>query len=112
MKRTIDDQINEIIINFDFKKVYNVMRFLDWTWYGYKSSPTVDMLKEAAKKRLRNVYQLTLDSNYKESHYVSSGGLRGVCTKYLKNDEDIFVFELHFDCVNWDSNPFDNMEKE
>lgn len=65
-----EEHIQFIIDNFDFKKVSKVMHFLDWTWFDSNKPPTIDRLKEIAKKLLNDAY-------YSENGYViSTGGFK------------------------------------
>ena len=58
-------QINYIMSNFDFNKVYDVMQHLDWKWIDNPRCPSMKDLKEAAHERLWTAY---------ESGFCSSGG--------------------------------------
>lgn len=68
-----EKQINYIIQGFDFEKVHNVMKFLNWTWWHIGQPPSVDDLKKEATKLLEELY----DSEYT---YIKTGGFK--VTKY------------------------------
>lgn len=61
--------IREIIAEFNFQKVERVMNLLGWTWYfdGVMRMPTVDEMKEAARR-------LLLSAAHTGSAAVQSGG--------------------------------------
>lgn len=67
-----EKHIECILENFDFVKVYNVMYNLGWTWYDSDNTPTINRLKESAKKLLEDVYNYDTDDVY----YLSSGGFK------------------------------------
>ena len=51
----IETQINEIMENFDFKKVAKVMKKLDWVWYhdnNFRGIPDLDTIEKHARQRL------------------------------------------------------------
>ena len=62
------DQIQKIMNNFDFEKVHNIMKFLNWTWFPWDIVPTVDMLKQEAESLL---IQISIHPEYKN---ISTGG--------------------------------------
>lgn len=72
-----DKQIENILENFDFKKVHKVMKFLGRKWYdqelGYSVLPTKKKIKKEALRLLKSVVETKLD-------YNESGGL--VASKY------------------------------
>ena len=49
------EHIDAIINNFDFERVNNVMNFLNWTWYFNTTCPTIDELKQEAKRILNEI---------------------------------------------------------
>lgn len=84
MKKHID----EILDNFDFEKVREVMIFLNWKWFfssGYRI-PTVDEIKDSAIKLLNEVA-----SNKNKTYSVATGGFKA--SKYDKDLELEFTIE-------------------
>jgi hypothetical protein len=96
----------DIINNFDFQKVHDVMKYLDWTWYS-KGIPTVDDIRFSARERIESVIKnCLLDANPNEEYFVSSGGLKATA---IKDDYGQITFlQLEFVIVRWDLNdPYD-----
>ena len=46
------DYVEEILRQFDFKKVHKVMTVLDWTWGDHERVPTVGELRDCARELL------------------------------------------------------------
>lgn len=69
MKRTFEQHWEEIEENFDWKKVYRVMKLLDWTWGMSEeaSIPGIERIKKAARERCYGAFT-------NESGYSGSGG--------------------------------------
>jgi hypothetical protein len=59
--RPADEQIAEILANFDFAKAGRVMHFLDWRLPGATGQPTADDLRRHAAGLLRSVAAGRLD---------------------------------------------------
>ena len=96
----------DIINNFDFQKVHDVMNYLNWTWYP-KGIPTVDDIRFSARERIESVIKnCLLDANPNEEYFVSSGGLKATA---IKDDYGQITFlQLEFVIVSWDLNdPYD-----
>jgi len=69
MKISIKKQIKEIIKQFNFVKVANVMKYLDWGWASCSDNvPKVEELKTYAEESLWRVA--------KDKSGFSSGGFR------------------------------------
>lgn len=82
------EKIEEIMENFDFEKMHEVMKFLKWEWWNLKTTPTVEQLREAARKKLEDTATRKLGFH--------SGGFR---TEYI-NDGDL---HLSFVVTDWDT---------
>ena len=96
----------DILNNFDFQKVYVVMKSLNWTWYP-KGVPTVDDITFSARERIESVIKACLlDAKPEEEYFVSSGGLKATA---IKNDYGQITFlQLEFVVTSWDLNdPYD-----
>ena len=77
-------KIQNIMENFDFKKVHNVMGQLDWTWASTKYGvPTIDEMKCEAKR-------LLIDACI-EKTCVSTGGFRAVYEECSQGDPDPYI---------------------
>lgn len=48
-------QIENVMERFQFDKVHTVMTFLDWTWARHGSVPTVQELRDEARRQLDEV---------------------------------------------------------
>jgi hypothetical protein len=92
----------DIINNFDFQKVHDVMNHLDWAWYPY-GTPTVDELRFAARERIESVIKnCLLDAKPDQEYISSSGGLKATA---IKNDYGQITFlQLEFIVTSWDLN--------
>ena len=85
------DQIQKIMNNFDFEKVHNIMKFLNWTWFPWNIVPTVDMLKQEAESLL---IQISSHPKYKN---ISTGGLEVIIDKQTINLR--FIVEEYFTTI-------------
>ena len=84
LTRTERAKIEDILRDFDFKKVHDVMYFLDWTWISTKvGGPSVDEIREEA-------HRLLVDAA-KEKTCIATGGLRAVYEKGDENDPEPFI---------------------
>jgi hypothetical protein len=92
----------DILNNFDFQKVYVVMKSLNWTWYP-KGVPTVDDITFSARERIESVIKnCLLDAKPDQEYISSSGGLKATA---IKNDYGQITFlELEFVLTSWDVN--------
>ena len=92
----------DILNNFDFQKVYVVMKSLNWTWYP-KGVPTVDDITFSARERIESVIKnCLLDAKPDQEYISSSGGLKATS---IKNDYGQITFlELEFVLTSWDVN--------
>ena len=79
--------IKEILNNFNFEKVHNTMKKLDWEWFNV-GIPTIKDLKKQSKILLEDVCKYDICSS-------SSGGL-----KAIKNNDHL---ELEFVIADYDS---------
>jgi len=74
-KKSFDFLIEKVFKSFDFKKVYTVMKALDWHWHIHDENygiPRVDTIRKEAKRLLSEAYK-----NGKGS--ISSGGFSAGC---------------------------------
>jgi hypothetical protein len=92
----------DIMNNFDYDKVHNVMKYLDWGWFG-KGIPTVDDIRFAARERIESVIKACLsEANPNEEYFSSSGGLKATA---IKDDYGQITFlQLEFILTGWDLN--------
>ena len=77
-------KIRNILDNFDFKKVHDVMNLIGWKWAFAKNGiPEIDELKLEA-------HRLLIDACTEETN-VSTGGFRAVYEDDEKLDEEPYV---------------------
>ena len=82
-KSDFNIQVKEIMDNFDFDKVLNIMKKMDWKWMLFRNDdfacdiPTVDEIKETSNRILNELYE---KSKNEEIYSISIGGLKA--TKY------------------------------
>ena len=99
----VEQMIDGIMENFDFKRVQEVMDYLDWEWRG--EYVTMTMLTIQAEKLLRGAIKSRLSRFDAEPHEVgvvnATGGL--VATAYCDEDkENIIHLDLKFVLTDWD----------
>lgn len=92
----------DIINNFDFQKVHDVMKHLNWTWYP-KGIPTVDNIIFGAREKIESVIKVCLlEAKPDEEYFVSSGGLKATA---IKNEYGQITFlQLEFVLTSWEIN--------
>ena len=99
----VEEMINGIMENFEWKRVQEVMDYLDWQWRG--EYVTIAMLKETAEQLLRGAIFSRLGEFIDESDEIgianSTGGLeaKAYCDE---NKENIVRLELKFVLSSWD----------
>lgn len=77
-------KIQDIMEDFDFQKVHDVMEKLDWKWAMSKNGvPTIDEMKAEAKR-------LLIDACI-ERTCVSTGGFRAVYEECSQGDPDPYI---------------------
>ncbi len=105
MARKQYDMINEVIANFDFERVQQVMKALNWTWCGSEEVPTIGELKVSAGDRLSCAIEQVLSAKNTEHHEVgwmsNSGGLKAMAWK--KEDGTLARIQLEFVVEDWDA---------
>ena len=99
----VEQMIEDIMDNFDFKEVQRVMDLLDWQWRG--EYVTVEMLRKQAERLLRGAMESRLGSFRHESHEVGiingTGGLeaKAWCDE---TKTKIVALDLKFVLSSWD----------
>jgi hypothetical protein len=100
----LNKMIDDIMDEFNFDKVQDVMDYLDWKWVG--EYVTVDMLKETAEQLLRGAADARL-GRYKDEHWElgiqnSTGGFqaRAFCNE---DKTKIIGLDLKFVLAEWDA---------
>jgi hypothetical protein len=92
----------DILNNFDFQKVHDTMKCLNWTWYP-KGIPTADYIVFSAREKIESVIKnCLLDAKPDQEYFVSSGGLKATA---IKDDYGQITFlELEFILTSWELN--------
>ena len=87
LTETERNKINDIMKDFDFKRVHDVMSYLDWKWAGCGSEkcgvPSVEKIKEEARR-------LLVDAAYEKTN-IATGGLRAVYERDGAHDDDPYI---------------------
>jgi len=104
MSRKQSDMINEVLAHFDFEKVHNVMKAINWTWAG-EGVPSIKVLKEEAEERLQNAIDQVLSPNNTEHYEVgwisATGGFKATAWKH--KDNTLARIQLEFIVTDWDA---------
>ena len=99
--------IMEVINEFNFDNVYNVMNYLNWQWHrSTPHIPDIDELKDEALRHLTSAYNGFWSSEDKEAkhfiYYSSSGGFEASYWYNFETKEDNFtlkfILESYGDC--------------
>jgi hypothetical protein len=94
-----DEDIDDIIDNFNFITVEKVMKALNWEWV-HVGVPTIDDLKQKARELLKRVRNEILIVNEEEyTFFVSTGGFVARSEK-IKNIDKIYL-RLSFEIDAW-----------
>ena len=104
MARKKYDMVNEVLAHFDFDKVNQTMKALNWTWRD-EGIPTIQQLKESAEERMYNAIDQVLSEKNKESHEVAwisaTGGFKAMAWKTKKGK--LKRIQLEFIVSEWDA---------
>jgi hypothetical protein len=79
--KSYSQQIDYILKNFDFERIWNIMLLTNWTWADKNNKhyiPSMKQLKEVAKRLLNEVVKTKKENYWK----ISTGGFEA--TKYNK----------------------------
>jgi hypothetical protein len=99
----VEEMIDGIIKHFDFKRVQEVMDYLDWEWRG--EYVTIAMLKETAERLLRGAINSRFGEFIDESDEIGIANSTGGLEAKAWCDEDkthIVRLELKFVLGSWD----------
>ena len=100
----VNKMIDDIMDEFNFARVQNVMDYLNWKWAG--EYVTVEMLKQTARRLLREAADLRL-GDYKDTHWeqgviCATGGFQA--TAWCDEDKTkIVALDLKFVLADWDA---------
>lgn len=100
----VNKMIDDIMDEFNFARVQNVMDYLGWKWAG--EYVTVEMLKETARRLLREAADLRL-GDYKDTHWeqgviCATGGFQAMA--WCNEDKTkVDALDLKFVLADWDA---------
>lgn len=91
--------LENVMDNFDFEKVHDVMVEMDWRWIpigsGELKVPTVFQLKNSARRYLRRAFD--------GCHTVGSGGLEASYHPPIDDEDPAGFLSLKFILEEWDT---------
>lgn len=91
--------IEKIVEEIDWKKIHKAMVCVDWTWATCGGTPTVDELKQRAREQLEEVAIQALCN--KENYTLSCGGIETSARFYEDDDESGWTLECKFVLDSW-----------
>ena len=99
----VNKMIDDIMDEFNFARVQNVMDYLDWKWVG--EYVTMEMLRNEAERLLRGAVEMRLGEYKNEPYYepvqYSTGGLQA--TAWCNESKTkITALDLKFVLEEWD----------
>lgn len=103
MKKSAEQMIDNIMDNFDFKKVHKTMNFLGWKW-GENEVPSVEELKETASDLLNHVVDVLTEDppsvHHTDRFLTSTGGFHA--SGYRTKRGNVAQLELYFAIDSWE----------
>lgn len=97
--------VNEVLAQFDFERVKEVMDAIKWHWAGSDGVPTIRELKEEAENHLYSAIEQVLSPTNTEHHEIgwhsASGGLKA--TAWKNEDGTLARIQLEFIVADWDA---------
>lgn len=96
----VEDDIQEILDEFDWVRVIKTMKALEWRWVGVDGFPCLYDLQVKARGLLSEAAKAVLRSPKKKYRYmVGTGGFEVVAQKF--KDTDKIYLELKFVVTTW-----------
>lgn len=98
-------QIEDIMERFQFDKVHAVMTFLNWTWARHGVVPTVQELRDEARRQLAEVVSHWIKMGSPAAGAsVASGGFRATMNVFESGEAsvDLIFYVDHARCT-WPS---------
>lgn len=97
------DDIDDLIDNFDFDKVETVMQALDWKWSnGDKtlSVPTIPRMRKTARNILREAAKMAIQT--KQGYSVATGGFFAHVYEPKEGETKLYM-RIHFEIESNDN---------
>ena len=97
------DDINEILDEFDFERVNDVMEAICWEWVmsdGRYGIPSIPELRKQSRRLLEETVS-NLISSKETQYYIESGGFRAEANKY--DDDPKIYIRLSFVVTSWEN---------
>ena len=91
--------IENILNNFNFEKVMQAMKCLDWKYWDSDEYPTLNRLYKSSKGYLEKAFDESV--NNKKDCVVGSGGFIAEAT-YSEEHKCVDYLNLYFQVTNWD----------
>lgn len=88
--KNVQEIIDEVINDFNFNRVHDVMEHMNWKWSG--EVPSIERLKTKASNLLQDAYIKYLINHTNEQYTIRTGGLEA----YYENIDGEDYFELKF----------------
>ena len=99
----INKDIDSIIEEFNFHKVWGVMQSLGWTWH-FEDVPTIPELKRSARHYLEECAKLAIKHD-EVSVFCDSGGFH--TEGFFSSKEDKISLRLMFCLESWEENDWE-----
>lgn len=100
-----EKMIDDIISNFDFESCRYAMLALGWSWSRIRRTPSIEELKDSAKKRIEAAISGVLNNKDRltsnDYYFSSSGGLKA--TAWRNRYGHLSAINLEFVVTEWDS---------
>lgn len=95
--KNIQEIIDGIIEDFDFTKVHNVMKYMNWEWCS-EGVPSIEKLKECVIELLERAYNGYFERGNGECYYLATGGFEA--SYMYDNNEDCFELKFVLESVD------------
>jgi hypothetical protein len=99
-------QIETILEEVEFDKIRSVMIYLNWTWGLNREQPSIDKLKNVAKKLLESVWDMPED-NESSMCWTGTGGF----VAYKQYFDGLKMLSLKFELTGWEFE-YDDVQNE
>ena len=97
------DDINDILDEFDFERVNDVMKSVCWEWVmsdGRYGIPSIPELRKQSRRLLEETVS-GLISSKETQYFIESGGFRAEANKY--DDDPKIHIRLSFVVTSWEN---------